>query len=342
MKKNWLAPGYYPDFRCKADHCRNSCCRMWRIPVSREEYNRLITMECSESLNECIQNAFVVPEMADDSSFRYVSFNWLGDCRIMKDGLCQIQKEKGEEYLPKICRLYPRSFKCVNGTNIVSCSTACESVVEMIYETDCLSIVQVNTTGEAQFNYTVEKEDAKQIKQIQDIVRNRDISLAGSIEKICRLINKSEFEKDYNADIDYVRNALDLLGKISSNNYYLKDLYEKLSLRYSDNSLYYDDCKVFEDKYPDWMNFFERLINNSMIYKLFPFVDKRFEKTEAYKGLCCTYGLLRLVCAGAVYNSDHYDDLIDAISYLFHAIEHTAFYYNASIMVDNAAVMLKL
>ena len=37
-----------------------------------------------------------------------------------------------------------------------------------------------------------------------------------------------------------------------------------------------------------------------------------------------------------------YDDLIDVISYLFHVIEHTAFYYNASIMVDNAAVMLKL
>ena len=51
---------------------------------------------------------------------------------------------------------------------------------------------------------------------------------------------------------------------------------------------------------------------------------------------------MRFVCIG--YTTVHYseEDLIDAVAALFHLIDHTAFYYNVGIIVDNAAVLLKL
>ena len=342
MNNNWLAPGYFPDFRCKADECRHCCCKRWQIPVSRKEYNKLITMKCSEKLNECIQNTFVVPEIVTENNYRNISFNWLGDCHMLENGLCSLYLEKGDEYLPKICRLYPRSFKDVNNIKIASCSNSCEKVVEMIYDSDCLDIKEIDLDEEVEILYDVEKDDVELIKKIQDIVKDRSTSLTQSINDICCLINEDEFVKDYNSNIDPVINGLDLLNKIAFNNDYLKDLANKLSSRYKDTSKYYEDQIEFENKYPDWMYFFERIINNSMIYVLFPFVDKRFDNTKACKGLCCNYGLMRLACIGATHNSNDRNDLIDTISFLYHVIEHTAFYYNVSLMVDNAAAMLKL
>ena len=340
--KRWLAPLYYLDFSCKADKCRNTCCSGWRIPVSRNEYNKLITMECSEGLDRCIQNAFILPEVSDDECYRYISFDWLGQCRILRDGLCQIHTERGEEYLPKICRLYPRSFKNINGTDFVSCSSSCERVVEMLYETDSLSISEIETDGEAQLIYEISDEDIRQISLFNRIITDESTSLAQSIEDICMIINADEFLKDKDTDTDPLNNALDLVKKLPAGNRVLEDITGRIMERYEDHTLFEEDRKVFEKKYPDWEKFFERVMNNSLMYECFPFVDLRADRTKVYKGLCCCYGLLRLVSIGATYDSDDINDLIDAVCALFHLIEHTAFYYNVSLIADNAAAMLKI
>ena len=340
--QRWFAPEYYLDFSCKANKCRHTCCGGWRIPVSKNEYNRLITMECSEELNKCIQNAFILPETTDDNCYRYISFNWLGQCRILHDGLCMLHKEKGEEYLPKICRLYPRSLKNINGVNVASCSSSCEKIIEMLYEKECLGISEISLDNKAEINYQVSTQDVEQIGLFQQIIKDRTTTLVQSLESICMIINEKEFVKDYHSDSDPLDISLNLLNKISVSNPILEQIAADISERYKDRSVFEKDRIVFENKYPDWMNFFERVINNSMIYECFPFVDTRADKTKVYKGLCCCYGLLRLVSIGATYSSDNKDNLVDAISALFHVIDHTPFYYNVSILSDNAALMLKI
>ena len=79
-----------------------------------------------------------------------------------------------------------------------------------------------------------------------------------------------------------------------------------------------------------------------MIYECFPFVDKRADRTAVYRGLCACYGLMRLVCVSYTSVYHEKEDLIDAVSALFHLIDHTAFYYNVSVIAGNAAVMLKM
>lgn len=339
----WLMPSYCRDFRCKADRCRNTCCSSWRIPVSKAEYQRLITMNFSKELDRRIQNAFVIPETVTDSCYRYVSFNWLGECPIQDKGLCYLHREKGEEYLPKICRLYPRSCKQINGTLVMNCSSSCERVVEMLYESDSLDIIEVDSDMEAQLCYEICEEDIRQLHLFQRIIQDRSTTLAYSIAEICRIINEEEFVKDYESDEDPLKEALELLNRFSYDGSRLSRIGETVTDRYGkDPHLYVSDRERFEKDFPDWMTFFERVINNSMIYENFPFVDERSDRTVAYKGLCVCYGLMRVICIGytAVHHSE--EDLIDAVAALFHLIDHTAFYYNVGIIVDNAAILLKL
>ena len=90
------------------------------------------------------------------------------------------------------------------------------------------------------------------------------------------------------------------------------------------------------------MPFFERVINNSLIYECFPFVDKKANQTKVYKGLCAAYGLLRLVCIAGTVEDRSKERLVDVVASLFHLIDHPSFYCNISCIIDNTAVMLKL
>ena len=108
----WLEPDYFERFKCKCGECRSCCCDGWDIAVSREEYFRLIGMECSDELHHRLECAFRVPEEPSPERFRLISSNWLGECPMRDaDGLCMLQKECGEDVLPEICRVYPRSLK---------------------------------------------------------------------------------------------------------------------------------------------------------------------------------------------------------------------------------------
>ena len=339
----YLAPEYYKDFACKADKCRHACCSMWRIPVSHEEYNKLITMECSDELNRRIQSTFVIPESVSEDRYRYISFNWLGYCPLQEKKLCNLYLEKGEDYLPLVCRLFPRSLKCINDVNIACCSCSCERVVEMLYECDELNLQEININEKPQVDYLISEQDVKQIKLFNELLKDRSTTLSQSLTEICRIINEKEFDIDFNSDIDGVASGIKLLERLGQENERLSDICSGMKERYlGKKDQFLSDRDLFETRYPKWMNFIERLINNSMIYECFPFVDPRVDKTRVYKGLCFCYGLLRLICIYTGLKSSLKEELIDAVSLLFHLIDHTNFYYNVSVIAENAAVMLKI
>ena len=343
MKNTWYYPSYYPLFSCKADRCRHSCCSSWRIPVSRKEYESLLNMECSDELYSRVLRAFEVPEIITEDCFRYICFNWLGECPIQDKGLCALHREKGPQFLPKICRLYPRSLKKVNGFDFVSCSSSCEAVVELLYDNDLMAFSSGVLDEEPEIVHEISSESIEQIKKFHEIIKDRTTTLAESLESICRIVNEDEFNRDFMSGTDPLREALRVLGRLRDSNDRLEEIAGPVLDRYlSSPEMYEQDAECFERDYPEWMPFFERVINNSMMYELFPFVDSRFDSTMSYKGLCVCYGLLRVLCIGNHHFHDDKDSLIDAVSALFHLIDHTSFYFNVTVLTDNAAVMLKL
>ncbi len=339
----WYMPAYYPHFHCKMDKCRHTCCSSWKIPVSRTEYLALINMECSDDLYSRVQRAFEEPEFVTEDCYRYICFNWLGQCPLQDQGLCNVHREKGESYLPKICRLYPRSLKRINGHNLASCSSSCEAVLEYLYEHDEMSIIREELNEEPEITYDIEEKDVERIVLFQKIAQDRSTTLAESIRTICRIINEERFDEDDAAEEDPIESMVELLKRFLHTNAQFEEMVTPIIERYvQDKELYRKDVQQFEIDYPSWMNFFERVINNSMIYENFPFVDQRFDQTNSYKGLCVCYGMMRMICAGSHHFHPDTEHLIDALAALFHLIDHTAFYYNIHVLVDHAAIMLKL
>ena len=300
-------------------------------------------MECSDELYSRVQRAFEVPAVITDSCFRYICFNWLGECPLHDKGLCSIHRDKGEDFLPKICRLYPRSYKHINDYNFVSCSSSCEAVVEQLFDDGATVIVTGSLDAEAELSYKVTDEDIEKITRYQKLMKYESLTLPESLHEICCDVNEEEFLRDKAGDTDPLAEAMTILKKLSSSNNCLEDTVQPIIERYeNDPSLYEADITVFEKDYPEWMNFFMNVINNSMLYGCFPFVDNRFDRTLSYKGLCVCYGLLRVVTIGNHHFNPTREGLVDAVSALFHLIDHTSFYYNINVMAENAAVMLKL
>ena len=206
-----------------------------------------------------------------------------------------------------------------------------------------MNILEGELDAKPELFYTVEDNDITQILAIQDVMKEENMDLPAKIAKVCQMINAEEFVKDYDCNREVLSDAIALLKRLSDDNVILNEVCEESEKRYGRNpDLYYKDAKEFEERFSDHRGFFGRMINNSMMYECFPFVDKRTDKTAAYKGLCICYGLLRLVCI--VYCLEHRkkEDLIDAVCALFRLIDHTAFYYNVSVLAENAAVFLKM
>ena len=339
----WLMPSYFKQFKCKCGQCRHTCCHGWKIPVSQEEYYRLVTMPCNEELRHSLDVSFVDPDYATSENFKVISFNYFGDCPIQKDGLCQIQKEFGEDMLPAVCRLYPRSLKQVNGQLIACCSSSCERVIELLIENGTLGMHMEKMEGKPTLSYDIDDDYIQQLSHFQKLLQDRSTTLVQSIMEICLEINRSEFSKDYNCESNPLTVALGLLDRLATEGTFLADIEDVIVERYKDNYIQFEEDKLsFEKRFPDWMYIFENVLNNSLLYENFPFVDDRFNKTDAYKGICTSYGLLRLICIGYTAQHQSQEDLIDCIACLFHLIDHTSFYYNVSVIVDSPAILLKL
>lgn len=339
----WIVPHYYDEFRCKADRCRHTCCHGWRIPVSFREYSRLIGMPCSCELRQRIDAAFAQPEQVSEERYRVISFDWHGNCRLLENGLCMLYTENRLDYLPRVCDLYPRSLREIGSQKLACCSSACERIVEMLAETDSLNMTTTVIDAQPLIRMDIDERSRDRIMEFQTILKDRRTTLEESIREICLKVNREQFTADYNSDGDPVAQGLTILQKLTDRQSFLYEIVEEISARYKGHSeLYEQDREAFARRFERWMYIFENVINNSLIYENFPFVDSRFDDTDAYKGLCATYGLMRLVCVGYCAKHQQMEDLIDAISALFHLIEHTSFYYNANITVSNGAILLKL
>ena len=95
-------PLFYPDFACIGRACKDSCCRDWLIDIDFETAKKYQNMGgvLGEKLRRKLHKK--------DGEF-YFDVEKDGRCPFLQeDGLCEIQSERGEEELSKVCNAYPR------------------------------------------------------------------------------------------------------------------------------------------------------------------------------------------------------------------------------------------
>lgn len=132
-----LMPDYYPDFQCLAASCRDTCCRGWRIDLSKNDYMAL-RRACSTPAHKARFQQGVRRVRGEDSAETNYARLVLRDTRCFflgESGLCDLQLELGHDTLPEICRGFPRKITALpTGERACSCSTACEAVTKALYQ----------------------------------------------------------------------------------------------------------------------------------------------------------------------------------------------------------------
>ena len=78
----FLVPDIYPSFRCKGGSCRSTCCKGWGISVRREEYFRLLGMDCPPEIRRRLDCAFYAPKDPSPERFRLINPRFDGDCPL--------------------------------------------------------------------------------------------------------------------------------------------------------------------------------------------------------------------------------------------------------------------
>ncbi|MCM1055785.1 MAG: flagellin lysine-N-methylase [Bacteroides sp.] len=124
---------YYDEFRCIGSECGDSCCKHWRICLSKKEYLYYKNLDCSPELRSVIDSAF---KINGENEINYAEMKLKGgvDCPFLdSDSLCMLQKELGEDALSYTCSVFPRLHaKIGEGTVRWSCSAACRHVTELL------------------------------------------------------------------------------------------------------------------------------------------------------------------------------------------------------------------
>ena len=132
-----LRPAYYDDFHCLAGDCRYCCCKGWRITFDKKDYLSLKRQKGSAELDAGLENAVRRIRRGPLAEQFYGEFNLEGGaCPLLQeDGLCRLQREKGHDVLPQVCRVYPRTEAYMpSGCRERSLSPSCEAVLALLWE----------------------------------------------------------------------------------------------------------------------------------------------------------------------------------------------------------------
>lgn len=114
------------EFSCIADKCPATCCTGWSVIWTSEEIANLKKACCGE-LNERCEKAFPIAD-----KYNAVKMNEEGVCPFLEDGLCEIHRQLGQEYLSYTCRQYPVITRLIGNKFIKSCKTTCYAVAERL------------------------------------------------------------------------------------------------------------------------------------------------------------------------------------------------------------------
>ena len=75
---------------------------------------------------------------------------------------------------------------------------------------------------------------------------------------------------------------------------------------------------------------------NHLFYEKFPYSESREDETEEYESLCAVLCFIGVLVNGNLERISRTEDLVDLLSKAFRVMEHSAFHYNAHVLLDRA------
>lgn len=344
----WLEADYFDKFQCKGGACRESCCEGWEIAVGMWEYFRLIGMDCAPEMHHRLECAFRVPEEPTPEHYRLISPNWKGACPMHDaDGLCMLQRTCGADVLPEICRVYPRSLKEVAGQRKACCSNSCEAVVELLMRREKVSFRTAELSAAPECVMSPEWNVARICRACVERLQDRRIALNRRLAGVCSMLGGATAAVEDGWAEEGLHSLMDALSKMQDAFDSLRHFGKRALARYGMGGKgayqnYCEDVSAMEARFPDWAAWFENILVNHFFYEDVPCVDARLKPEDTCAGICAAYAAMRVVSAAYTAEAPTREDLADALAGIFRMIEHSAFYYNAWVLIQRPESMLAL
>lgn len=124
-----LMPRFVERFRCIGPACEDTCCSGWKVLVDKKTY-KAYRREATPALDRMMANLVRLDD-AGAGNNGYAAIDTLGaqkQCPALDDGMCSVQANLGESYLPNVCHTYPRTNRRLAGqveqTITLSCPEA--------------------------------------------------------------------------------------------------------------------------------------------------------------------------------------------------------------------------
>lgn len=359
--RDFLVPDNYADFHCKCGKCRHTCCDGWAVTFPREDYFRLLSVPCSPELRRKLDGAL---HLADDPTpERYAELlpNWEGHCPLQRaDGLCALQAGCGEDAISTTCRYYPRGIRTMDDDECAY-SASCERVVEMLLHRQApmtfrrmrLSFAMPLPARETDAALTAETRQLR--RDVVTMLQAREVPLASRmlgiraalvLEESGHQTSESRWAAfraaakvaippaDWALRANILRTLMEeLLADTISMGGIAAEILPLLRGEQA-GAVLQQAAGTFQADTPDWMIGTEQLMVNHVFYEGFPYGAHQECPATAAVSLCAEYAVLRGTTV--LYHQLHTDEtaLVDAIAALFRVMEHSAFGWNAAVVLE--------
>ncbi|MDZ5252155.1 flagellin lysine-N-methylase [Clostridium sp. LIBA-8841] len=119
----------YDKFKCIADKCKFTCCEGWDINVDNNTYDK---WKRDKKDSEYLLNNVKIKKCNEKTEY-FINKEIYEACAFLDgQGLCNIVKSHGEEYLSLTCHTFPRLENVFENKKELSLSCACPEVVEIL------------------------------------------------------------------------------------------------------------------------------------------------------------------------------------------------------------------
>ena len=152
---------FFKQFSCTIKDCPNTCCKGWRVIFDEETYRRYL----AEPGKVGIRLRSSIKKINEEVYFR----TSLKRCTFYeKEGTCNLQRTLGTEYMPLVCRQYPRFYQHYGSfaeeTLFLSCPEAARLFLEHLDE-----LVYVKSQREITYERWGTNEDEAYLQWLREL-----------------------------------------------------------------------------------------------------------------------------------------------------------------------------
>ncbi len=121
----YVLPDYYPEFRCIAGECEDTCCAGWQIMIDRSSLRKYRKWKGPYRWNLLGKVDWIHGAFRRDKQNRCAFLN--------EENLCEMYKNMGEGALCRTCKLFPRHIEEYENVREVSLSISCPEAARILF-----------------------------------------------------------------------------------------------------------------------------------------------------------------------------------------------------------------